>query len=415
MSFIIGAIKIIIVLGTLITIHELGHFLVAKACKVRVNKFAIGFGPKILKKQGKETEYTLRLIPFGGFVQLEGEEEASNDERAFNNKPIYQRILIVAAGATVNIVFSLIIIFIISASLNEYYDSKIAGLDENTIEYNAGLRSGDTILKLNGKNILVAFDVDNIIVNSKDDNFIFTIERENKIQNINVNIPITKKGMLGITYDRDCNIVSVTEDTPAFKAGLQSGDKIISLNDVEITDYSMVYEIINKLPDSKVNVKIQRDGEMIEYNVPTMSTEGRYYNFGYDVISPSGFNVIVYALNQTGDYFNATIAGIASLFTGKTENVEVKGPVGVADMIASTEGWLDFFYLMAAISLSLGIFNLFPIPALDGGKILLLIIEKIRRKPFSQNTEAIATLVGFSLIILLAIIVTVSDVVGFFS
>ena len=108
MGIIIGAIKIIVVLGTLITIHELGHFLVAKACNVKVHKFSIGFGPKVLKKQGKETEYTLRLIPFGGFVQMEGEEEPSSDDRAFNNKPIYQRILIVAAGATVNIIFAII-------------------------------------------------------------------------------------------------------------------------------------------------------------------------------------------------------------------------------------------------------------------------------------------------------------------
>ena len=119
MSIIIGALKIIVVLGTLIIIHELGHFLVAKACNVKVHKFAIGFGPKIFKKQGKETEYTLRLIPFGGFVQLEGEEERSEDERAFNQKKVYQRILIVAAGATVNIIFSLTLFFFIVLSMTK--------------------------------------------------------------------------------------------------------------------------------------------------------------------------------------------------------------------------------------------------------------------------------------------------------
>ena len=125
MGFLIGALKILIVLGTLVTIHEAGHFFVAKACHMKVHKFAIGFGPKIISKKGKETEYTLRLIPFGGFVQLEGEEEASRDERAFSHRPIYQRILIVAAGATVNIIFALVVYFFISVSTNYYYGTTL--------------------------------------------------------------------------------------------------------------------------------------------------------------------------------------------------------------------------------------------------------------------------------------------------
>lgn len=114
------------------------------------------------------------------------------------------------------------------------------------------------------------------------------------------------------------------------------------------------------------------------------------------------------------DYFVANIEGIISIFSGKAENVEVMGPVGIANQIASTQKARDFFYLMSAISLSLGIFNLLPVPALDGGKILLLIIEKIRKKPFSEKTEITVTMIGFSLIILLALIVTVSDVIGLF-
>lgn len=414
MSVIWGAIKIIVVLGTLITIHELGHFLVAKACKVKVHKFSIGFGPKVLKKQGKETEYTLRLIPFGGFVQLEGEEQRSEDERAFNKKPVYQRILIVVAGATVNIIFALITYFFISLNSNMYYGTKLSNLPLDSQEYIAGLRSGDVIYSVNNKKTLVGYDVTNIIESSNSDEFCFEIERDNQRQKINVNIPVMEKGMLGIMYDRNCTIVSVVDDTPAAKSDLQSGDIIVEIEGVTIDSWEKIANVIASLPNTEVNVKVERNSKIYDLDVMTMSKSGRFYNMNFNVVVPTGFDVILYAINETGDYFNATIEGFVTMFKGKAENVEVMGPVGIAGEIASTQGWREFFYLMSAISLSLGIFNLLPIPGLDGGKILLLIIEKIRRKPIEQNTEAIATLIGFGLIIMLALAVTVSDVVGLF-
>lgn len=414
MGIIISAIKIIIVLGTLITIHELGHFLVAKACNVKVHKFAIGFGPKIWRKQGKETEYTLRLIPFGGFVQLEGEEERSEDARAFNNKPIYQRILIVAAGATINIIFALIIYFFVAQSANVYYGTKIASLPEASYEYISGLRSGDVILKVDGKKMLVGYDITDIITKSKNDNLNFEILRDGEKKDIDVNIPISKKGMLGISYNVDKMIVGLVSSTPAATSGLESGDIILEINNTQIENWQDISEIISRLPDSKVSIKVLRSNEEKTYDVETISTEGRFYKMEFEIIHPEGFSKAVYAFNEMFDYFGANIEGIISIFSGKAENVEVMGPVGIANQIASTQRVRDFFYLMSAISLSLGIFNLLPVPALDGGKILLLIIEKIRRKPFSEKTEITVTMIGFSLIILLALVVTVSDVIGLF-
>lgn len=414
MGFIIGALKIIIVLGTLITIHEAGHFFVAKACKVKIHKFAIGFGPKIFTKQGKETEYNLRLIPFGGFVQMEGEEEASEDERAFNKRPIWQRILIVAAGATVNLLFALIIFFFISTSTNIYYGTTITDIKIDSAEYNAGLRSGDRIIAVNNKKTLVAYDIQKEIEKAKNDDFVFRIERNNKKQNINVNIPVTKKGLLGILYDKDRKVVQLTEGAPVNNSGLKSGDIIASINNVEINSWEQISEEINKMPDTNISLVVLRDNEKIAINTKTTSLTDRFYSFQFDIIKPTGFDVIKYAINETGDYFTATIDGIVSIFKGKTENVEVMGPVGIANKISETSSLLEFFYLMSAISLSLGIFNLFPIPALDGGKILILIIEKIRKKPMKQETEAKLTLIGFSLIILLAICATSTDIMKLF-
>ena len=414
MGLFIGAIKIIVVLGTLITIHELGHFLVAKACNVKVHKFAIGFGPKVLKKQGKETEYTLRLIPFGGFVQLEGEEERSEDERAFNKKPIYQRVLIVAAGATVNIFFALVIYFFIAFGTNKYSDNILTYVPEGSYEYISGLRSGDEVVSINGKNIRVGYDVARTIEKSKSDKFKFVVRRNGKIEEILVNIPIHEKGILGIMYDKENTILFLDENTPVALSGLESGDVITQINGENIDDWEEIIEIISLLPNEVINLVVDRNGELINFDVRTTSVQGRHYYIKFGVIEPKAFDRVVYALNETGDYFNANIEGLASMFSGKVKNVEVMGVVGIAGEISATESLGEFFYLMSAISLSLGIFNLLPVPALDGGKILFLIIEKIRRKPFNENTEATATLIGFGIIILLAIVVTISDVAGLF-
>lgn len=240
LNLIISAIKIIFLLGFLIFIHEGGHFLVAKLCKVKVNQFAIGFGPEIFSKQGKETKYALRLIPLGGFVSMEGEEEASDEERAFNKASIPKRIAIVAAGAIVNILFGLIVYFIL----------------------------------------------------------------------------------------------------------------IIAI----------------------------------------------YGSFST-------------ALNATANFSVALVESIKMLFTGEVGVNDLTGPVGISEMVSQTSGFKEYIYMLAMISVSLGITNLLPIPALDGGKILLLIIEAIRRKPLKENTEIQIQLIGFSILIALSIFVTYNDIV----
>ena len=240
--------KLVILLGFLIFIHEGGHFLVAKLCKVKVNEFAIGFGPTIWKKQGKETKYALRLIPLGGFVSMEGEEEASEEEGSFSKASIPKRLAIVFAGPLVNIVFAIIVYFIV--------------------------------------------------------HFIY-----------------------GITT----------------------------------------------LGDFGVSIK--------------------------------------FAADSLGSFLVDTYNGLVNLFTGKVGLDQMVGPVGIGGIVASTTGVLSFFSLMAIISLSLGVTNLLPIPALDGGRILLLIIEAIRRKPLSQKTEMIIQLIGFAFLIGLSILVTYHDIV----
>lgn len=250
-STLLAIIKIVFLLGFLIGIHETGHFLIAKLCKVKVNEFSIGFGPVIWRKETKETKYALRLIPLGGFVRMEGEEERSDNEGSFSKASVPRRIAIVAAGAIVNIIFALIIYFILSAVIISQ-NAKIASNFQNTV-------------KLAG--------------------------------------------------------------------------------------------------------------------------------------------------SSTAKFATETIEGVKNLFTGKITKDQLIGPVGISEVVAKTNGFAEFTYILAVISISLGVTNLIPFPPLDGGKILLLIIEAIRRKPLKEDTEIKIQLLGFAILIGLSIFVTFNDIV----
>ena len=250
-SFLINALKIIFLLGFLILIHEGGHCIVAKLCKVKVNEFAIGFGKVIWQKQGKETKYSIRMIPLGGFCSMEGEEEASDSEGSFSKASVWKRIAIVVAGAAVNIIFGIIVYFVLVSTV-----------------------------------------------------------------------------------------------------GLQFAD-------------------------------------------PTKDTF---------------FNRIYYGSQRTGAFIGSIFESIKVLFTGGVKTEQMVGIVGISEVVVQRSKLVDYIYLLAVISVSLGVTNLLPIPALDGGKILVLLIEIIRRKPMKVETEAKIQLIGFSILIALSLFVTYNDI-----
>ncbi len=414
---ILGLLKIIIVLGTLITIHELGHFTVAKLCNVKVNKFAIGFGPQIFEMTKGETEYSLRLIPFGGFCQMEGEEEHSDDDRAFNKKSVWQRIAIVAAGAIVNIVFALLIYFFIALSANEYY-SNIINISSGDSLYEAGLRSGDKIVEVNGDKVLTGREITEIVTNSKDDNISFIIEKstdeEPKFVEVNAYIPKKEKGYFGVAVNSSNEVAYIVKNSPAQNAGLKIGDKIELIDDKSFETSEELINEIKGIVNETLNLSVIRSGETLTLSGETTSIVEREFYPSYEIIKPKFAENLLYAFDETMYYFVATIKGTVEIFAGTAENVEVMGPVGIATEISNTKAFQDFFYLMSAISLSLGIFNLLPVPALDGGRILILLIEGIRRKPLKESVEQGLILAGFAIIMLLAIGITILDVVKLF-
>ena len=414
MGFIIGALKVIILLGTLIIIHEFGHFIVAKACGIKVLKFSIGFGPKLFKKQGKETEYSIRALPLGGFVQLEGEDEDSNDPRSFSNKPAWQRILVLLAGVTINIIFALFIYICINMSTNAYITAKIADIPQDSV-MQTELSVGDEIYKINGERVYNNYDVARIISKAEEDEFAFeVIGTDGEKRNILIPIPKETIGYMGVSFLNDV-VYSVQKDSVGEKAGIQVNDKIISINGEENKAVEEYLAMIKANPDKDLNIIVNRNDEEVSLMVTPQGIARRAFDVDFEIVKDLtvGQN-LHYAINETKYYLRANLIGLGELFSGNTENVEVQGIVGISKQISSTERAVEFFYMMSAISLSLGIMNLLPIPGLDGGKILFTLIEIVRRKPMSRELEGTLTLAGFGLLILLMIVVTVGDVASLF-
>lgn len=415
MSFIIGILKVIFVLGFLILIHEGGHFLVAKACKVKVREFSIGFGPKIFVKQGIETKYTLRLIPFGGFVDMLGETERKNEEGSFSSSPVWKRILIVIAGATVNIFFGFIVYFsLIAADFNEV-SLTIDKISQEYVENLAQLEEGDTIKSINGKKVRLKSDLDSCLTNIKNENLVLEIDRNGEVKEVNVKATKQITKYVGIYFGTNNEITSeikyIAPDSPAEKYGLNIGDTIIGINGVKTKDPT---EIANSIITDKVEFLILRDNKEQTINVDTENVGSYILGVILKKADSNFFNRLYYGYWETIDYLKSLGNNLVSLFTGGVKMNQMMGPIGISEVIVKSEGISQFIYFLSIISLSLGISNLLPIPALDGGRLLLLIIEAIRRKPLKEKTEITIQMLGFSFIIFLSLYISFNDILRIF-
>lgn len=414
-TFILSAIKIIILLGFLIFIHELGHFTVAKLCKVKVNEFAIGFGPTIWKKQGKETKYALRLFPLGGFVSMEGEEERSEDSRSFSKASIPKRIAIVVAGATVNIIFAVVIYFIISATSGTYISNEINSTINGYAAQSIDLKNGDKIVQINNKKINNKADLDKILKKSKGEDLNIKIERENNTLDFTIKPTEVKTKVTGIYLDENCKIAAVEKGSSSEKQEIKSNDKLIKINNKEINgDRNKALELIGEKGVNTMLVTVERKGKEINIELTPDYVSSYYLGVNLKQAPDTFINRCIGARIQTKEFVFSIVDNLKKLFTGNVGIDQMMGPVGISEVVAKTNGFQEFISMMALISLSLGVTNLLPIPALDGGKILILIIEAIRRKPMKQETEINIQLLGFSILIALSLYVTYNDILRIF-
>lgn len=418
-SFVITILKIIFILGFLVFIHEGGHFLVARLCKVKVNEFAIGFGPTIWKKQGKETKYALRLIPLGGFVNMEGEQEHSEKEGAFNKASIPKRIAIVAAGGLTNIVFALIVYFILVSFTGNNVSNIVDSIMPNTNAEIVGLQTGDKIISINGKKINHKNDLDEVLENCNGNSLEVVVERNNKQEILTIKPMEEKYNYTGIAIstkgELNTEIAAVYPKSPAEIQGLEVGDIVSKINSVEVTGNAQkLVEEINKSIENEIIFTIERNGESLDILI-TPEIKSNYYIGCYLKIAENNFaNNVYYAFFETGNFAFSIIENIKMLFTGDVSINQMVGPVGIGEIVAETSQFADFIYILALISLSLGFTNLLPFPPLDGGKILILLIEAIMRKPINEKIEASIQMLGALLLIGLSVLVTYNDILRIF-
>ena len=416
LGFILAVIKIIVLLGFLIFIHELGHFLVAKLCKVKVNEFAIGFGPLIWKKQGKETKYALRLLPLGGFVSMEGEEERSEDSRSFSKASIPKRIAICSAGAIVNIIFGLIVYFILMAiTLGPYVTNEVDTTLNDFVAQKIGLQNGDKVIELDGDKIKSQSDINKTLANQNGEEINIKIDRNGEIIEYNIEPTEVSSKYTGIYLDDECKIVTVEKGSPAEEQGIKSNDKLIAINNEPINeDTQKVVKIFNTEGLNTMLLTVKRGNEEVKIELTPDYIPNYYLGATFKKAQDNFINRCINSGIQTTDFMFSIVDNLKQLFTGNVGVDQMMGPVGISETVAKTDDIQDFIYLLALISLSLGVTNLLPIPALDGGKILILLIEAIRKKPLKEQTEINIQLLGFSILIALAIFVTYNDILRIF-
>lgn len=414
-TFLITALKIIFVLGFLILIHEAGHFFVAKLCKVTVNEFSIGFGPIIWRKQGKKTKYTLRLIPLGGFVNLEGEEERSEKEGSFSKASIPKRMAIVVAGGLVNILFALIVYYCLMVSIGNHTTFIVEDVIQNYAAENAGIQKDDEILKINNKKLHTRNDLDNIILNSNGEELTLTIKRNNEIKDIKL-IPTKQEYKSTGIYLKTTNsgdsteVLTVQAKSAAEKAGIKANDEILKINQIEVKNQQEIVDVIQNMKEEELKFLLKRENEEIEISL-VADTQAKYYLGTYFKEAENNLaNNLYYSLFETKEFAFSIIDNLKMLVTGNVRVDQFMGPVGISEVVANTNNLQDFVYILALISLSLGVTNLLPIPALDGGKLLLLLIEAIRRKKISEKVEINIQLIGFAILITLSLYITYHDI-----
>lgn len=423
----------ILALSFLIIVHEFGHFIVAKLSGIKVLEFSLFMGPKLFGVQKGDTLYSIRLVPLGGFVRMEGEEQASEDERAYNKKPILSRAAVIAAGPVMNLITAALLLVIVFSAVG--YDTNIMEtITENSPASRVGFKPGDTIISYDGKKVYDPMDLQLFLYGSKGTPADIKIARDGKEMNTVITpeiYPEQTRYILGFspkaTEGKDSNVVSsVSKDSPAAEVGLMENDRIIKINDRDISSRADINDYLNDNKDKSVVVTVERDGKALTLGTATPMQQKipEMYDLGISFQTSKGGmgNIVKQSFVSGYSIARQMYYSILWLVQGKISMKNMMGPVGIVSSIGEvvqqspgiSYAILNLLKFTALISINLGVFNLIPFPALDGSKLLLLGVEAVRRRPIPPEREAAITMVGFVLLIMLMIFTTSNDILRLF-
>lgn len=376
----ITAIVTIVMFLVMVSLHEFGHYIVARLLDFKILEYAIGFGPAIFKKEKNSILYSVRVIPFGGYCKFEGEDEKSSDPRAFSNRPVWRRILVVAAGGVFNIILGFLIFMTILPSLSPASTNYIESIVEHSYLQECGVMPGDEIIELDGKNISFYNDITLYTNNLKGDEEIdLKVKRNGKKLNFKVS-PSEQK----VTYnylDEGVEYISSVNGNET-KQLIPYSDTLIRQDDLVGKSQTQVRYIIGFSPKQE---------------------------------EITAFNIIPYAWDNTKFVVKLVYTSLWDMITGEVGVDQMSGPVGIVNEVnnAVNQGsysWIYVLNLMALLTINLGVFNLLPFPALDGGRLFFMIVEFIRRKPISVEKEGMVHAIGMLLLFALIIFISFSDI-----
>ena len=401
----------ILFFGLIILIHEFGHFIFAKLFGVKVNEFAIGMGPTIFKKQGKETKYALRLLPIGGFVAMEGEGEESDDKRAYCNQKIWKRMIILSAGAVFNLILGFIVCVFLISSDELVGTNVILGFEGEHVSSHK-LQEGDEILEIDGKKVFSDYDIMFLMQRNSSGYYDFVVKRDGERVELE-DVPFAKRTSGNFSYAPDCSISSVSAKLK--KAGLKDGDIVTSVNGVAVASGDELAESLKGDEDFRYDLTVKRGDEELtfedlEFAVATV------FDFCILGEEKNVFNVTAGAFRYSLSMGRMVYLSLFDLVRGQYGLNELAGPIGtvsvitdVAETSVTTADWSGLFMIMAMIAINIGLFNLLPVPALDGGHLFFMFIELIIRKPIPQKYASWIHAAGLVVLLIFMAVISFSD------
>jgi regulator of sigma E protease len=413
------------VLGVLIFVHELGHFIMARRIGVRVLTFSLGFGPKLVTIKRGDTEYCISAIPLGGYVKMAGEnpeEERTGASDEFLSKSKWQRFQVLVMGPVMNLVLAWVVMAFVlyqgaPVPAFEADPVVIGSFADNSVAQSAGIEVGDRIVAVDGSPVDDWNDLSMVIATKANRAVTLQIDRSGERVEKQVT-PASKTkfeiGDLGIRPQLNPEVRTVNPGEPAASAGLRSGDVILGVNGERNVNDDRIIELVRAHAGKPLTFDVRRENGQVEQLELTPQVSGEYPRIGvtfwtYEVDEHEPTLVEAFQLSavQNWEWTRLIMTTLKGLFTRETPMKQLMGPIGIAEMsgTAAETGWIQLFTLMAMISLNLGLLNLMPIPVLDGGHILILALEGVSRRDFSMKVKEKMLMVGF--VVLLTLMVTV--------
>jgi regulator of sigma E protease len=423
-NLLINILALAFVLGVIIVIHEAGHLLLAKTFGVRVLTFSVGFGKRIFGFRRGDTDYRLSLVPLGGYVRMDGEnpEEASGDSRQFLSKPRWQRVLVFLAGPAMNVVLSVAlfaVLFMIGIQAPNLpgIAPVIGGVEDGSSAARAGLQRGDVILKINGETAKSWQDVSMALLTAPEKPVALELKRADHVFAASVTpkrVPRWDVGdFAGLFPQLQTAIREVLPGKPAAAAGLRPGDKIRAVDGRLVTGSQDFVHAIEQRPGRPVVLQVIRDGRTLAVAV-VPALEGKLGKIGVSVESVGLYQhypplaALRASIDLNIEIVTETFQVLGKIFRREmSARSALSGPIEIASESgdAARRSTKELFYMMGAISLSIAILNLMPIPILDGGQILILLVEEVIRRDLPLRVKEIISQVGLVLILMLMVVV----------